>query len=137
MRILAIDHGHARIGLAVCDELGFSTTPLPIVKHQSRAKDAQRIASIAIEQKAKKILIGVPLDRDGNDTHQSRSIRRFGAALAEVTELPIVYWDETGSTQKAEMMISQRKKRDVASDSVAASVILRDYLDSQPDNNYE
>ncbi len=137
MRILSIDHGHARIGVAVCDDLGISTTPLPIVKHQSRAKDAQRIANIAIEQNVAKIVIGVPLDRDGNDTHQSRSIRRFGAALADVTELPIVYWDETGSTKRAEQAISQRKKRDVASDSVAASIILRDYLDSHLDRHYE
>ncbi len=130
MRMLGIDHGHARIGLAVCDELGISITPLPIVKHQSRAKDAQRIANIASEQQAQKIIIGVPLNAAGEDTHQSRSIRRFGAVLAELTSIPIAYWDETGSTKRAEALLSLGKKKNAASDSIAAGIILRDYLDA-------
>jgi len=134
MKFLGIDHGNARIGVAVSDPAGSLARPLQIVKHTSRAADAQTVARIAIEENCQSIVVGLPLDSDGNMGPRARSVYRFVEELQHQTDLSVIAWDESHSTKQAMQASVDRgegkKKRKGAMDDQAAAVILQNYLDS-------
>lgn len=134
MRILAVDPGEKRIGVAVSDPSGTIANPLTVLKHVSRPVDAQAIASLAREQEAGLIVIGEALDDEGEPTLQSRRASRLAEAVRQQTDIPVVMWDESGSTQAARQariaMGSSRKKRRGHLDELAATYILQTYLDA-------
>ena len=134
MRVLAIDHGEKRIGIAISDETGTIANPLTVIKHVSRAIDAAQVATLAVEQGAELIVIGQSFDEDGQPNLAGRRAARFAEALKEQTDLPIELWDESFSTQKARtariQMGVSRKKRSGHLDQLAATVILQSYLDA-------
>lgn len=134
MRILAIDHGEKRIGLAISDPTGTIANPLTVIKHVSRAIDAAQVANIASEQGAELIVIGQSFDEEGKPNLAGRRSARFGEALQEQTAIPIQMWDESFSTQKARaariQMGVSRKQRAGHLDELAATVILQSYLDA-------
>jgi putative Holliday junction resolvase len=126
-RILGVDPGDVRIGLAVSDPLGVIARPLKILAHRSRRDDAQAILQEAETQGAVVIVVGVPLDLEGEVGPQARKSLRLVKELQTLTRLPIETWDESGSTQTARRR--QDKQGDV--DSLAAAVILQEYLDAK------
>lgn len=133
-RILAVDPGSKRIGLAISDATQTIAAPLRVIKHISRLVDAAQIARIAEEQQAVLIIIGCPLDSEGLPGPAARSAARVAEAVRSQTSLPVELWDESGSTRSAqsaavEMGISRRKRAGHL-DEVAAAVILQSYLDS-------
>ncbi len=133
-RILAVDPGTKRIGLAVSDSTQTIATPLKVINHVARIVDAAQIAQVAVEQQAVLILIGCPLDFEGLPGPAARSAARVAEAVRAHISLPVELWDESGSTRSArdsaiEMGIS-RQKRAGHLDDVAAAVILQSYLDS-------
>ena len=135
MRVLAVDHGEKRIGLAISDETGTIARPLSVIQHVSRAFDAAQVAAQAAEQKAELIVIGQSFDEEGQANRAGRRAERFAEALKTQTALPIILWDESMSTADArefhiEMGVS-RKKRSGHLDEAAAAVILQSYLDAQ------
>ncbi len=134
MRILAIDPGEKRIGLAISDPTGMIANPLMVIRHVARPIDAATIAQIAVEQQAVKIIIGQALDLDGRPTPQSRRAARLAAAIRDQIDIPIELWDESGSTQAARSaritMGVRRHKRSGHLDELAATVILQSYLDN-------
>jgi len=134
MRILAIDHGEKRIGLAISDLTGTIANPLTVVKHVSRAIDAAQVAAIASEQGAEMIIVGQSFHEDGQPNLAGRRAARFAEALHEQTDTPIQMWDESFSTQKARtariQMGVSRKQRAGHLDEIAATVILQSYLDA-------
>jgi putative holliday junction resolvase len=136
MRILAVDPGEERIGLAISDPTGTIANPLGVIRHVSRPVDAATIAQIAAENEARRIVVGHPLDADNHATPQSRRAYRFAAILKQQTSLPVVLWDESGSTQAAResrmAMGVSRQKRSGHLDDIAAVVILQSYLDAHP-----
>ncbi len=132
MKILAVDPGEKRIGLAVSDPTGTLARPHSILRHQSRPEDARRIAEAAEEEGADLIVVGQPLDSMGEVGPQARKSVRLADAIREVTECKVVLWDESGTTQAArqsriELGVS-RKKRKGHLDDLAASVLLQDFL---------
>jgi putative Holliday junction resolvase len=138
MKLLALDLGERRVGVAVSDETGLIVTPLTVLRRTSKAKDFAKIAHLIREQGAEGLVVGLPLNADGSAGYQARRVERYTAALVEAlvehgVELPVVLWDEHGSTQRAqEAMISTGRKprhRRARIDAVAAAVILQDYLD--------
>ncbi|MDA1330231.1 MAG: Holliday junction resolvase RuvX [Chloroflexi bacterium] len=133
MRIIGVDPGDARIGLAISDPAGTLARPLVIVEHEARAQDAARIAALAAEQEAEHIVVGHPLDAEGRPTPQSRKAKRLAAAIREASGLPVDLWDESGSSQAAhEARVGRgvgRAARLSPVDAEAAAVILQDYLD--------
>ena len=135
MRILAVDHGEKRIGLAISDPTGTIANPLTVIKHISRAIDAAQVASIAAEHGAGLIVVGQSFDEDGQPNLAGRRAARFAKSLNEQTELPVVLWDESFSTQNARVARIQmgvtRKGRASHLDQLAATVILQSYLDAQ------
>jgi putative holliday junction resolvase len=130
MRTLGIDHGDVRIGLALSDESGLIARPLQIIRHVSKAADAETIARIAKEKEAKKIIIGLPTDEEGGIGHQARKVQRWAEALQTATHLPIEFWDESFSTQDADEVTPPRK-RGQSTDDRAAAVMLQSYLDAK------
>ena len=135
MRILAVDHGEKRIGIALSDPTSTIASPLTVIKHVSRLMDAAQVANLAQENEAGLIVIGQSFDEEGMPNLAGRRAAKFSEALREQTQTPLVLWDESFSTQDAratriELGVS-RKKRAGHQDSLAAVVILQSYLESQ------
>ncbi len=131
MRFLGIDHGDVRIGLALSDETGLIARPLQIIKHTSRAADAEIIAHIVAENNVARIIIGLPCDDDGQIGHQGRKVQRWAETLAEATSIPIEFWDESLSSVDAGNLRSKRKRRLAQPiDAEAAAIILQSFLDA-------
>jgi len=124
-KILAVDPGDVRIGLAISDSSGIIARPLLVFRHRSRKKDVERILQEVDTQGAETILIGVALDLEGEEGPQARKALRLVRALQEVTVKAIVTWDESGSSQRARHL----GKKDDMIDARAAAVILQEYLD--------
>ncbi len=137
MRILAVDHGEKRIGLAVSDPNAVLAAPLKALEHVSRAVDAAQVAAMAEEQGAGLIVIGQSFDEEGRPNLAGRRAARFAEALKLQTRIPIVLWDESFSTQDARAARRAigvgRKKRGGHLDQFAAVMILQSYLESHPD----
>jgi putative Holliday junction resolvase len=133
MRILAVDPGEKRLGLALSDPSGTIANPHSVIKHISRRKNAARIASLAQEQGCGRIVVGQALTWDGNPTAASRRSEKLASELRLLVDIPVVLWDESGSTKTAQQAYRKmgvpRKKRMGHLDEVAATVILQDYLD--------
>jgi len=140
-RILAVDPGEKRLGIAISDPTQIIATSVCVIEHQSRPKDAQSILSLAQEHDAVLILIGQPLDWDGSINPQSRLSIRLAEEIQNLGDLPVRLWDEYGSTQKAQdsrkQMNVSRKNRSGHLDQVAAAVILQTFLDHQIDQESE
>ena len=136
MRILAVDPGDKRIGVALSDPTGTIANPLTIVKHISRPIDAATIAQLAHENQAGLIVVGQSLDIDGRPTPQGRRAERLAEAIRTQTQIPVKMWDEGGSTQAARAARTAlgvpRRKRRGHMDDLAATYILQTYIDSQP-----
>ncbi len=135
MRVLGVDHGEKRIGLAISDPTGTIAGPLSVIKHVSRAIDAAQVAALAAEQQAELIVIGESFDEEGRPNQAGRRAERFAEALRSQTELPIVLWDESMSTADARefalAMGVSRKRRSGHLDDSAAAIMLQSYLDAQ------
>ncbi len=133
-RILAVDPGEKRIGIAISDPTGTLARPLQVIRHMARAADAAEIARLAAENAAVLIIIGTALDDENQPTPQSRHAEKLAEAICAVTALPVELWDESGSTQAARAariaMGVSRRKRSGHLDEVAAAVILQSYLDA-------
>lgn len=133
-RILAIDPGEKRLGIALSDPTGTIASPLTVIKHVSRVIDAAAIAQMAADHEAVCIVVGQALGADGEETPNSRHAARLADAIREQASVPVVLWDESGSTQSARAariaMGVSRRKRSGHMDEMAATVILQTYLDA-------
>ncbi len=133
-RILAVDPGEKRIGLAVSDPTQTIASPLAVISHVSRVMDAAQIAQTAADHATVKIIVGCPLDAEGLPGPSARRAERLAEAIHAQTDLPVELWDESGSTQAAQTarraMGVSRKKRSGHLDELAAAVILQSYLDA-------
>jgi putative holliday junction resolvase len=135
MRVLAVDPGEKRIGVAISDPTGTIANPLAVVKHVARQVDAAAIAQIAQENEVKIIVVGQALDDEGEPTPASRRAERLADAIRTQTEIEVELWDESDSTREARsariaMGVSRRKRRGHLDD-LAAAVILQSYLDAK------
>lgn len=126
-RILAVDPGQARIGIALSDPTATIAQPLLVLRHSSRQQDAHAIVQLAIEHEAELILIGVAMDLEGNVGPQARKALRLVDTLREVGDLPVTTWDESGSTQAAQ----RGRRKDDMLDARAAAFVLQEYLNAQ------
>jgi len=134
-KLLGIDHGLKRIGLAVSDASGLVARELTILKRKSKVEDFERINQIANEQKVVAFVVGVPHnDGEVGVYSQADTVRRWVGHLAATTTLPIILWDEQLSSVDAqELARQQRRKPKEPIDDLAARVILQSYLDAVRD----
>lgn len=135
-RLIGIDHGLVRIGLAVSDPSGLIARELTIIHRKSKAEDFARINAIAQEQNAVGFVIGLPYTEfapEDQYTHADK-VRTWAARLAETTPLPYVFFNETLSSVDAlELAKQKRRKPGEPIDDLAARVILQSYLDALRD----
>jgi putative Holliday junction resolvase len=141
MKLLALDVGERRIGVAVSDETGLIATPLTTIRRASKVEDFCRIAALIGEQRAGGVVIGHPLNRDGSAGPQARRVEKYAQALelalqGEGLDAPVILWDEYLSTWQAEEALAgagpRSKARRAGLDAAAAAIILRDYLEARP-----
>ena len=137
MKLLGIDYGSRRIGLAVSDETGTMALPLEQLDAEPRAKACERIAAVLKERGSGRIVVGLPRNMDGSYGPAAEAVRDFIAALRTVAATDIVEWDERLSTAAAERMMVEadysRKRRRAQRDALAAQLILQNYLDAHPE----
>lgn len=133
MRVLALDIGDRRIGVAVSDPSGLIARPLRVLKRRSKKEDFAAIAALVAEYSAERVVVGRPLTPKGCVGQQARRVEGYARALAEALPVPVELWDERYTTVAAEEILREtrkpserREKRDV--DAVAAAVLLQDYL---------
>ncbi len=133
MRILGIDYGSKRIGLSVCDELGFTAQGLATITRKNKEKDMEEISRFVEKYNVEKIVIGFPIRLDGTEGIQCEKVNRFAGILETRFSIPVIKWDESLSTKEAETILIEanmsRKKRKKVVDKLAATIILQGYLD--------
>lgn len=134
MRILAVDPGSKRIGLAISDPTGSIANPLTVLLHVARQVDAAAVADLAASHAAGLIVIGQSFDENGNPSFEGRRSIRFSEALKTQTTIPVTLWDESFTTQDARLARRQmgagRKNRSGHLDDLAATALLQSYLDA-------
>jgi putative pre-16S rRNA nuclease len=135
LRILGLDIGSKRIGVAVSDELGFTAQGLESLNCKNPEEDIKRIANLVKDYGATEIVVGIPFNMDGTEGPQARKVRATIDAIRRKVNVPVKEWDERLSTVAAERAlleadISRAKRRKVI-DKLSAVIILQGYLDRQ------
>jgi putative Holliday junction resolvase len=135
MRILAVDPGSKRIGLAISDPTGTIANPFMVLNHVARLLDAAAVAEQARATGVGLIVVGQSLGEDGNPNFEGRRAGRFAEVLKTQIDLPVVLWDEAFTTIEARAarlaMGVGRKKRGGHLDSLAAAILLQSFLDDK------
>ena len=136
MRILAVDPGSKRLGLAISDLTGTIANPLMVIPHVSRLLDAAAVVKQAVVHDVGLVVVGQSSDEQGQPNFEGRRAARFASALRIQTALPVVLWDEAFTTQDAravriELGVS-RQKRSGHLDDLAATILLQSYIDAHP-----
>lgn len=134
MRILGLDIGDKRIGVAVSDALGLTSQGLTTLERTGTEQDLRRVAELAGEWETVKFVVGLPRNMNGTYGPQAEKVREFMARLTALIPLEVVYWDERLTTVAAQRTLLEgdlsRKKRRKVVDKIAAVLILQGYLDS-------
>jgi putative Holliday junction resolvase len=134
LRILGLDYGEKRIGVAVCDELGITAQGLPTLIRQTKKHDLEILSRWIQDYSIQKIVIGYPLRLDGSEGIQCEKVNRFTRLLEKTFLLPVMKWPETLSTKEAEEILMSSgvgwRKRKEKVDQLAACLILQSYLDN-------
>lgn len=132
-RIVGLDVGSKRIGVAVSDELGLIARPLGVVPRRSYNKDMAAITEIVTAEEADRLVVGLPLGLAGGSTEQTRRTLRFAEVLQTRVSVPVDLWDERLTTVTARRMTppDRGSRRAGRLDTIAAAVMLQGYLDSR------
>lgn len=134
MRVMAIDYGDARTGVAISDLLGTLVGRTAVIHSRNREKTAAEIKKLLEESGAERLVMGFPRNMDGSEGPRAALYREFAAYLGEVTGMEIVLWDERRTTVEAHQILSDcnyhGKRRKNTVDAVAASLILEGYLNA-------
>ncbi|MBR2338305.1 MAG: Holliday junction resolvase RuvX [Clostridia bacterium] len=135
MKVLAVDLGVARTGIAISDASGLLASPIGTVTMHDRDRLLQQVAALAAEHGAAEIVVGLPRNMDGSEGESARHALEFAEKLRAVTGLPVIMRDERLTTVSAIGFLNETnvrgKKRKSIVDTVSATIILQDYLDSR------
>lgn len=133
MKIMAVDFGDARTGLAMCDRTEFLASPLGVIHEKSLAKTVEKIVYAAKEYEAKMIVVGLPINMDGSEGERAQKCRRVAQMISSILpDIPVELYDERQTTQSAMVYMNatdtRGKKRKEQLDEAAAAIILDSYL---------
>ena len=135
MRLIGLDVGESRIGVAASDPLGKTAQPLKTIPRDEDS--VSRLAGLVSEMGAETVGVGLPLLMDGSEGKQVALVRGFADELARAIAVPVVFADERLTTRQAEGVLAagrvKRGKKREASDMIAAALILRSYIDGLPE----
>ena len=132
-RLLSIDYGEKRVGVAMTDPLKMFVTPFLTIENKSEEILFSELLKIFNQHDIEKVIIGLPLSTEGKNTPKTLEVQAFFKKLSKKTDLPLVWWDERYTTCEANDFLKNkglnwRKSRDVV-DQIAAAMILKSYLD--------
>lgn len=132
-RILALDPGTKRIGVALSDELGWTAQPLETYERKALPADLAHIKELVGRHEVKAIVVGLPIRLDGQIGPAAQQVQQFMEHLQKAVDVPVVAWDERLTTRSAEELLIaadvSRKKRKGVVDRVAAALLLKSYLE--------
>ena len=131
MRILGVDLGRSRTGLALSDPLGLTCSPLEVLEERNEERLLQKIVQVAEENEVARIVVGMPRPLAGGTNPQSEEITLLAEALGRRSPVSVVTWDERFTSKLAERGEVKGKAKGRPRDSVAACHMLQSYLDSQ------
>ena len=134
-RMLGVDYGERRIGLAVSDPGGTIAMPLAVVAVRAMAEAVEAVAAASRDKQAEAVVVGLPLNMNGTEGPAAQTVRTFCERLRGAVGVPVETWDERLSTASVERMliashVRREQRRDVR-DKLAAQVILQGYLDTR------
>lgn len=139
MKIMAVDFGDARTGLAVCDRTEFLASPVGVIEEKNFNACVQKVAFAVEEYDVKEIVVGLPKNMDGSIGARAEKCQLFADELAKLVDIPIKLWDERRTTISAHNILNETntrgKKRKEVIDAVAATIILDDYLTFRKNTN--
>ncbi len=135
VRILAVDFGSKRVGLALTDPLGYTVQPLPYLTHASKDDFLNKLKTLAQEKGVQRIVLGLPRSLDGSIGPKALECQKLAVNIEKFCSVPVTLQDESFTTREAEDILIRdlgmsRKKRKEAKDSMAAVLILQSYLSS-------
>lgn len=134
---MAVDYGERRIGIALSDEKHIFAFPFLTIDTKKQPDYMQAMADIVKEEEIGKILIGLPTNPSGGETAKAKEVRRFASQLSRHVSVPIIFWDEAYTTQKAQSVLHLQgqslKKHKEKLDMIAAAKVLEDFLQANPD----
>jgi len=134
MRILGLDIGSKRIGVAISDPLGITAQGVMTLERESDEADFEHLRAIVSEREVGEIVVGLPLNMNGSHGPQAKAATLFADAIKEKLNLPVKLWDERMSTSQVERIMidggASRAKRKKKIDKLAAQVILQSYLNT-------
>ena len=133
MRIMALDYGDQRIGIAMTDLLQMIASPYDIYYRKHTEEDFDYFVNLIKSQQVETIVVGLPLNPEGEEQEIAGKVREFGEKLKNLSNCKLIYWDERMSSVIADEILRKTekdwKKRKAQLDKYAAMVILQDYLD--------
>ena len=132
MKIMAVDYGDARTGLAACDRTEFLASPLGVIHEYNFDCTVQQVAYAVEEYEVGRVVVGHPKNMDGSEGDRAKKCELFAEKLRELVDVPVVLWDERRTTVTAHQYLNEtntrgKKRKDVV-DEVAATIILESYL---------
>jgi putative pre-16S rRNA nuclease len=133
-RLLGVDFGTVRVGLAVCDSERIIASPLAVYERRNQTLDAEYFRKLVESEQVGGLVIGLPVHMSGDEGAKAKEARAFGDWLAQVTKLPVVYWDERFTTKTAESHLRDagltHQRRKERRDKVAAQILLQAYIEA-------
>lgn len=139
MKIMAVDFGDARTGLAVCDRTEFLASPVGVIHEREFPETVNKVAAAAREFDVKEIVVGHPMNMDGTVGERAKKCELFADMLSQIIDIPVRLWDERSTTVSAHSVLdgtaTYGKKRKDVIDEVAATIILESYLNYR--NNHK
>ena len=134
MRVIALDHGSKRVGIAIGDPLGVIAQPLEFIPAEPLDAFFERLKKLLAEKEVGQIIVGMPRNMDGSYGPAAEKVRAFVERLKEEVDLPIRLWDERLTTAQAQRVLLEgnvrRKDRKQRVDKMAAAILLQSYLDA-------
>lgn len=141
MKIMAVDLGDARTGLAVCDKTEFLASPIGVIHDKSYRSVLQKVAAAVEEYAVSQVVVGYPKNMNGTVGERAEKCETFAKQLEKLAAVPVVLWDERSTTVSAHQFLNEtntrgQKRKDVV-DAVAATIILESYLNYRKNQKAE
>ncbi len=132
MKIMAVDFGDARTGLAVCDRTEFLASPVGVIHEKEMYQTVNKVAAAVTEFDVKEVVVGYPVNMNGTIGERAKKCELFADMLNQIIDIPVRLWDERSTTVSAHNYLNEtntrgKKRKDVV-DEVAAAIILENYL---------
>ena len=141
MKIMAVDLGDVRTGLAVCDATETLASPIGVLEECDPRRLLQKVADAAKEYRVETVVVGYPKNMNGSIGERAGKSEEFSRLLSEIADIPVVLWDERGTTVSAIRHLNETntrgQKRKKVIDAVAAVIILENYLDYRRNRNLQ